>query len=556
MTNAHAHPDTLAGEDGSVSLLSLIVIFTFLLLICTVVNTGWEVTRKLETQNSSDATANAAAVEMARGMNAVTAANHLMGELMALVVLHHGLGGYELDGVWTPRKSDPNVKQALQTAYEKANDSPEPPDPMTYNCVSQDPRVGGAIGDARETLQKLLAQAYTVHALGGILDDLVVTSELGVALVAVAQAFEAKIMQEWTVLEFLEQGVAVPLLTLKLALQDAVVPALYGYTQTVVKLAPLNAEAAAQSVAAGAGATVTLFPSPSPVGGGPTLALPVAQEPLLLFPLKSQLVRATAPWMKCWRQPVMIFGYLTLTLCQFSQFYQDWTDKFILTKAYELKRMGVNLYVMQDLFTAENGFGAQSDKGSEPWTRPTPQGSQRADQLFCLMAIARRDPAPVTKVSVFRPNNPGGIVTYSQAMTYNANPQKPSLPGWQVTPAAQGSVPSWAAPLPSSLDQFNQELPQLTAGWNTLTGIGNQPNVGWDTLNWNAQVPEATNFVVPDPGAMFSMAASPPQVCLNWQAKLVPTTRLSESALYLPSGPLSAILGRLGPGPRTLDNTH
>jgi hypothetical protein len=545
-------------EEGSVSFVSLIVIFTFLLLICTVVNTGWVVTRKLETQSSADASANAAAVEMARGMNTVTAANHLMGELMALVVLHHGLGGYELDGVWTPRTTDSNVQQALQTAYTKANDSPEPPDPATYQAVSQNPpNVGGALWDARDVLQKLLTQAYTVHALGGTLIDLVATAELGAALVNVAVGFETKIMQEWMVLEILENGVARPLQPLKLALQYAAVPALYVYTQQVVSQTPLSAAAAAQSVAAGGGATVTLFPSPSPVAGGPTLALPVTPEPLLLFPLKSQLVRATSPWMKFWRQPVLLFGDLTLTLSQFSKFYKDWTDKFLLLKAYEMKRMGVNLYVMQDLFTAVNGFGALGDKGTEPWT--TAQGSQRADQLFCLMVIARRDPAPVTKVSVFRPTNPGGIVAYSQAMLYNANPQKPPQTCWQVPPAAESSVPSWLAPLPTSLTEFNQVLPQLTAGWGGMTDGGDQPNVAWDTLNWDGQSPEASNLALADPLGMLSgmLSVAPlPQVRLNWQAKLVPTTRLSESAPYLPSGPLSTILGRLGPGPRALDNTH
>jgi hypothetical protein len=553
MSQPHAHRDTPAGEEGSVSLLSLVVIFTFLLMVCAIVNTGWVVTRKLETQNSADAAANAAAVELARGMNTVTAVNHLMGELMALVVLHHGLGGYELDGVWPKRMTDSDVKSALTTAYGKANDSPTPPDPATYNAVSQDPMVGGAIGDARVTLQKLLAQAYTVHALGGALIDLVVTSELGAALVNAAMAFEAKLMQEWTVLEILEMGVARPLMPLKLALQDAVVPAMYSYTKLVVTETPLQAAAAAQSVGAGEGATVTLFPSPTPVAGGPTLALPVTPEPLQVFPLKSQLVRATAPWMKCWRQPVLIFGYLALTLSQFSQFYEDWTNKFILLKAYEMKRLGVNLYVMQDLATPTNGYGALSDKGQEPWT--TAQGSKRADQLFSLVAFARRAPAPVTKVPVFRQPNPGGIVAYSQAMLYNANPQKPPAQGWQVPSAAQNSVQSWLAPLPTSAAQFSQVLPALTAGWNQLTAIGDQPDVGWDTLNWNGQMPEASNFVLPAPSGMLSLTALP-QVRLNWQAKLVPTTRLRESAPYQQGGPLPAILNRLGTAPRTLDSTH
>jgi len=347
--------------------------------------------------------------------------------------------------------------------------------------------------------------------------------------------------------------VARPLMPLKLALQYAVVPAMYTFTQQVFNQTPLNAEAAAKSVGAGAGATVTLFPSPAPVAGGPTLTLPVVPEPLQVFPLKSQLVRSTAPWMKYWRQPVMIFGNLTLTLSQFSHFYEDWTDKFLLMKAYEMKVLGVNLYVMQDTFRLENGYGTLSDKGYEPWT--TAEGSKRADQLFCLMAIARRDPAPVTKVSVFRPSNPGGIVAYSQAMIYNANPQKPPLLWWQVPPEAQDAVQNWTATMPTSALGFNQALPLLTAGWDKLTAIWSQPEVGWDTLNWEGETPEASNFVLNDPREKLFMTPQP-KVRLNWQAKLVPTTRLSESAPSLPGGPLQTILSRLGAGQRTLDNTH
>jgi hypothetical protein len=88
-----------SGEEGMLSIVALVVVFGFLLLLCAMMNTGAVVTQKLEAQNAADATATTAAVELARGMNAVTAANHLIGELTALVVLHHSLGGDELDGL-------------------------------------------------------------------------------------------------------------------------------------------------------------------------------------------------------------------------------------------------------------------------------------------------------------------------------------------------------------------------------------------------------------------------------------------------------------------------
>ena len=60
-------------------------------------NAGYVVTEKMNTQNAADAVAFSSAQWMARGMNAVTATNHLLGEVTGLVVVIEGLGGPEAD---------------------------------------------------------------------------------------------------------------------------------------------------------------------------------------------------------------------------------------------------------------------------------------------------------------------------------------------------------------------------------------------------------------------------------------------------------------------------
>ena len=51
----------------------------------------------MNTQNAADAVAFSSAQWMARGMNAATATNHLLGEVTAITVVIEGLGGPEAD---------------------------------------------------------------------------------------------------------------------------------------------------------------------------------------------------------------------------------------------------------------------------------------------------------------------------------------------------------------------------------------------------------------------------------------------------------------------------
>ena len=73
------------------AILGLIVMAGF------VGNAGHVVTAKVTSQNASDAVAFSSAQWMARGMNAITATNHLLGEVTGLVVVIEGLGGPEMD---------------------------------------------------------------------------------------------------------------------------------------------------------------------------------------------------------------------------------------------------------------------------------------------------------------------------------------------------------------------------------------------------------------------------------------------------------------------------
>jgi Putative Flp pilus-assembly TadE/G-like len=90
-------PGSPATRQGKFTLVILIAIIGMMVIIGFVGNVGYVVTEKMNSQNAADAVAFSSAQWMARGMNAVTATNHLLGEVTGLVVVMEGLGGPEAD---------------------------------------------------------------------------------------------------------------------------------------------------------------------------------------------------------------------------------------------------------------------------------------------------------------------------------------------------------------------------------------------------------------------------------------------------------------------------
>jgi hypothetical protein len=224
------------------------------------------------------------------------------------------------------------------------------------------------------------------------------------------------------------------------------------------------------------------------------LRLPIAAEPAVLPNMrKSQLVRASFPWVNHWREPLLELMRDALRLARTAYHYKKYTNSFTLQKAIEMKReRGVNLHIMRDLDLA------QSDKGEEVWT--TRAGSRRADRLFSVVGFARRDAPDMFGPGIYERENRDGILGYAQAMVYNANPQ------------------------------------------HGPSGQGLQPEIGWDTLNWVSPVLEHNSHG----GNSSDSPAAQPQILLNWQAKLVPVTRLNESAVVL-EGRFRQVVRRLVP---------
>ena len=509
-----------AGETGMVSLLSLLAVLGLLVLFGLLANIGKTAGQKLELQNGADGVAYSAGNEMARAMNTVTAVNHLIGELAAFVILHHGFGGDPLDGREQAKGTPRDAKIMLEATYNIAKfaaqiGSVTAPISQTYDQIKKDPVVGGAIWDSRIRLKHIATWAFTIHAVGGLLNAIlgkipvigpILTGIIYIAFIGPALVFEGKALEESYVLDLVEY-IAKATKPARQLTERVVIPALGVYARAVAIAAPLQMERAADEVAERNLVDGKLFPGFKNFSL-PLLSMPLTREPERpRVPVRSQLLRAATPWVQYWRVPWLKFGEDALLLARFKPHYWDRTDEYALTLADRFRReRGVRLYHL-------DGYDPErQEKGTERWQ--TAGGSREADRLFAVVGFAHRGRLPVAGLGVFRQANPDGMAAYAQSFVYNANPN-----------------------------------PRTAGG-------GFQPVVAYDTLNWVNRVrdhpgqrPRDTERYLPIPNV------PEPRVRINWQVKLVPTTRVAES-IWWQKGDLGQIMRRTSWVHIPLSGTH
>jgi hypothetical protein len=483
----------LCGEDGMVSWATVVAVVFLCFLGALVFNSGQTINQKIETQNAADSVAYSSTLWMARGMNAVTAANHMMGELTALYVLHHAVGGKRLDTEESRNNSGPigPVNEIQKGLYESLRECPIQP----QSPVSEQPYADqrSTVYDAKLRLKELMIQAYSAHWAGWIMTYFPYTAAAGWAVMEAASLEELEIRREYAFLDMFENSAR------KLKLAKRAIPtaldALWGYESGIVTQTPWTARAAADEVG-----------RQNHCHG----ALSLQEMPLVQDPIndvgRCQLMRAEYPWVRWWRRPICYFLLGGAPLSQASDFYVYWSDeysrgiveRFTKQQGEEVAwapRHKLRLYIVRGL--EENSV----DKGREPWTKA--DQSHLVDDRFCLLGYARQPSPPGLFGRPFlRRENPDGVVCWAQAIFYNANYQTPR-------------------------DEID-------------TGSRFQPWVGWDTLNWYSAGPNSQALEFHPASKRFGGSWFPivivldryeyewsrphPKIRLNWQAKLVPLT--------------------------------
>ncbi len=352
-------------------LIVLMVLFTF------VANTINTVNQKIETQSAADAVAYSSSVWLARGMNSVTATNHIIGELNAIYVIHHSLGGKRLDEKGNSKNSTarwsfnpdgykldkyvlhPTAGNCTQwnkevtVAYNAARAASLgikllQPIKFHYNAMGKkdkDPAsdVNSTIFRGMRNLKFAYIQALIIHAIGaGIYhfpDPWGVSKVVGGIIVAAMVLLEFKIWQEYitmTALEVYAKTISTPKKMIPLVIDTSYV-FLHANTHVVT---PFLAYKVKDEIARNHGARGFVrgdFPDDIPKS-----LLGLASQILKIYPglpieqeattnkEKNQLMRATYPWVVHWRKRPHFFFSAFCSLSWAWKEFPHWTNEWTM----------------------------------------------------------------------------------------------------------------------------------------------------------------------------------------------------------------------------------
>jgi hypothetical protein len=447
-------------------------------------------------------------------------------------VIHHSLGGEFLDeemGDENDTQEVENWNDMVETGYDMNENSTIPaaePGPVT-NVPKSD--VNSTIYEAMLQLKQVMFGAYVGHVIaygtyqvGQSLLSNPYTAALGAAMVAIGLAgmaaalvVELKVIQEYLVLTVVEM-VAIGVAPVKRMI-PTFIDGLYLYQQAAYIATPLLAKNSAEEVARKHGAEgVMRGDIPSEI---PSSINSLISQGLKVYPTlpvepedtsneeRSQLMRATYPWVAYWRADIRRFFRNWCTLSGATDFYLKWTNRYSLQactwlrhdqQKYDAELTVVNHGESESSGDGKNGHNIKLyvmvglneqnvDKSQEKWNdwHNKSAASSQAESLFVHMGFAKLETPKVSAPAFFRQENPDGFVAISQSMVYNAN---------------------------------KQQRPAGTPGDGQR-----QAEVGWDTLNWISNAIEyKTN----------SDLSSPPRIRLNWHAKLSPVTLSKLTRVY------------------------
>ncbi len=251
-----------SNEDGKITLITTVTLMFFLVLICYIANIGNSIRQKMELQNAADSAAYSIALWQARGMNATTVSNHMLGEASALIVMVESLGGRIQTEKGKDYYSSDSQKYNTQIEFLKVG-APNPAlaaiDRKIIDNVSKllteglgghekggKHSVGATIFDGKMTLKYsytlslIVKNACTAGILAVRLIPPLVWIEIPLTAIdiAITLTMVAKIAQEFAFLEGLQ--VVSGLLAKGLpAIEKALIPAVSIYGATAAGHSPL-----------------------------------------------------------------------------------------------------------------------------------------------------------------------------------------------------------------------------------------------------------------------------------------------------------------------------
>jgi hypothetical protein len=513
-------------EEGTFTFVNVVAVMLCALLIGLIINVGQITQQKIDMQNTADAAAYSAAVWQARGMNAITATNHVIGEMMAFVVVHEAIGGARLDhpemGPADTRELDDELDRAAAIAQGLGARTD------AHETVRQRGGIHAdrTLLDAKKTLKELLTEVYRTKAAARIMQLSIIPAVVaaGEALEAAMDALEWQIQTEYELLKLWHKA-AFALRGHKRVLRDEMVPDAVKYTRDIREKIPDVIRDTVRLIAEKQGCQGTVYPTNARL---PVVLDPFRRAMMPVFPESeyvktrqqpcgcpteqatnmrrqivktTQLVRATWPWVNYHRYPILRVLKAAVPLSKAGDFYFGHTAgaTLDLLGQYQIDNRDLGLLVMK-------GYPAP-DKGYELWT----EDPVKADNLFTLLGMVYRDPPRLLGESrVFRQAHSDGRVALAQAMIYNANEQE--RPKQRIDLSCKRILP----------------IRQANAGWDTLNWAESSRQGTESCADISNGGPNADNDPAENrPYEITGKGIHPeyPRICVNWQAKLVPVTR-------------------------------
>jgi hypothetical protein len=528
-------------QDGWMLLSGIMVIFFLVLSIGLAANLARTMRGKIRAQNSADNLAYSASIPIARGLNTITGAQHMIGEIMAVSIIHSGFYGHfpqehKIETKWLPEKivTPGDLIKSYEGARAKlpSTNNPPPDQKMaqsvqkrlekTYRKQKKPKISNGAIDDADMQLALVVDITYKAQILGAFLWHIGYTRGIGQAMIGIAKEIQRYCNLETEALAAMEKAAEGTKEIQNISWE--LIKSIHSYEELVVNT--INAQCSGAKFPAEIFRTTqqTRYLYKSSVYD-PYQKLPVKKEErierkLILDEKKtyyqreknkqitqSQWVKAASPWVQYNR-----YGFVNASkvfiFSQFSNWYQMRTGQYTLDLANHMKLGGeegrknpgiaqrIQPYLMEDTPGPDkNGHNPSRKQG---WRLGNDQRDQRRlHMLFATVGMVW-EKQPVSRIKLFK-DDLKEMGSFSQAMVYAADEPDKNKPNYKD--------------MEDNKDKKDKEL---------LKNF--QDTSGWDTLVWKNCVPHYTH----EQGGIQHQNRMP-VARPNWQVKLVPASLAKEA---------------------------
>jgi hypothetical protein len=419
-------------ERGSLAIGHIYWVAVFSLLIAFLFNMGFSTKKRSELQRPATAISHPVGVWRARGMNVVSAHQHLQGEVIAMLILHHAIGGDELDAgrVGDTRRQDRALDNAWRAASIMGASTPY------YRQVRREVRAGAMLLRANRNLKEILTTIYINKAIAkgmqrSIFWPVVAAGRL---LEQIMDIYEKQIGREWEALNRLAIQ-ARSMLPLKRAIIQLYLPAARDQLERMVNAIPAITQQTAEQLADRYGVKVFVAKSDRslPIEKDPYAKLqrppfgyerPLdcdcpsvpADNPRYQMVKTTQMARASFPWVVYHRVAMMERLFIRAPFSKAAFIYEEESAgqaRLILDRLQAARNLG--FYVLPGKVAP--------DKGWEKWTFAN--NSKMADQHFSSIVLTGQPlESPVGSPFAFASAEDEHWVRWESVMLINDNPQR------------------------------------------------------------------------------------------------------------------------------------